>query len=233
MICLGIDTSSMVARVAVAGKDGVTARLTTEAGKNHSETLLGAVSEVLETAGIPIAGIELVAVGLGPGTWTGLRVGITTAKAIAYALSAPIIGVSTLDATAAGVTGYTGRLAVIVDARRHEVCGRRYDLDGRGGVRAEGDVFVTPPDSLDRFVGPEYALVGNGVGLLPETVRIKRPVLSVTFGEVDAGTICRLAIERYERQGPDNPRDVSPIYVRKSDAETARERKEGSVENIC
>jgi tRNA threonylcarbamoyladenosine biosynthesis protein TsaB len=233
MICLGIDTSSMVARVAVAGEGGVTARLTTETGKNHSETLLGAVREVLKTAGIPIAGIDLVAVGLGPGTWTGLRVGITTAKAIAYALCAPIIGVSTLDATAAGVTGYTGRLAVIVDARRHEVCGRRYDIDGGGGVSAEGDVFVTTPERLDRFVGPEYALVGNGVGLLPETGRIKRPVLSDTFGEVDAGTICRLAIERYHRQGPDNPRDVKPVYVRKSDAETAREKKEESVENIC
>jgi tRNA threonylcarbamoyladenosine biosynthesis protein TsaB len=232
MICLGIDTSGLVARVAVAGGGGVTARMTTEPGKTHSETLLAAVRGVLDTAGIPIASVGLVAVGLGPGAWTGLRVGITTAKAFAYGLGVPIVGISTLDATAAGVTGYTGALAVIVDARRHEIYGRRYTADGKGGIAADGDFFVTPPGDLDRFVGPEYALVGNGVGLLPEGGRVTRRVLPEEFGEVDPGTICRLAVERYGLQGPDIPRDVGPIYVRKSDAETAREKKEGVIENI-
>lgn len=233
MICLGIDTSAAVARVAVADRRGVAARLTTESAKTHSETLLEAVCGVLDTAGIKFDALELVAVGLGPGTWTGLRVGITTAKAIAYALSAPIVGVSTLDATAAGVTGYEGVLAVIVDARRHEVYGRRYEVDGKGGVRPEGDIFVTPPAALDRFVGPRYALVGNGVRLLPDNEAIQRPVLSETFGDVDAGAICRLAVERYARLGPDSPGDVNPIYVRKSDAETARDKKEDGGRNNC
>jgi tRNA threonylcarbamoyladenosine biosynthesis protein TsaB len=233
MICLGIDTSAAFARVAVADHRDVAARMTTESGRTHSETLLEAVRGVLDSADIPIDALELVAVGTGPGTWTGLRVGITTAKAIAYALSIPIVGVPTLDATAAGVTGYTGGLAVITDARRHEVYGRRYELDGKGGIRPEGGIFVTPPAEIDRFVEPGCAVVGNGVRLLPEDSPLRRSALPDTFGDVDAGTICRLAVERYARQGPDGPGDVNPIYVRKSDAETAREKKEGCGPNIC
>jgi tRNA threonylcarbamoyladenosine biosynthesis protein TsaB len=233
MICLGIDTSVAVAHVAVAGDDGVTARLATESGKTHSETLLGAIQEVLETAETGLVSVELIAVGLGPGTWTGLRVGITTAKAIAYALCVPIIGISTLDATASGVTGYAGKLAVIVDARRHEVYGRRYEVNGKGGIRADGDIFVVKPDNLDRFVGADCALVGGGVGLLSEKERVERSVLPDSFGEVDAGAICLLGLERYRRQGPDSPRDVIPIYVRRSDAETALEKKGDGTENIC
>ena len=232
MICLGIDTSSAMARVAVTRDTAVTARCSTERGKTHSETLLSAIRDSLETAGISFNSVELVAVGLGPGSWTGLRVGITTAKTIAYALSIPIVGVSTLDATAAGVTGYAGKLAVILDARRHEVCGRTYDVDGTGNIAADGDIFVVAPGDLGRLVAGDRAIVGNGVPLLPEGERAGRRVLPDTFAEVDAGTICRLAVERFRRHGPDVSRDIAPIYVRKSDAETAREKKDGHAENI-
>jgi tRNA threonylcarbamoyladenosine biosynthesis protein TsaB len=233
MICLGIDTSGMSARVAVMRDEEVSAVLSIDSGKNHSETLLTSVREVLEKAGVSLSSIGLIAVGLGPGTWTGLRVGITTAKALAYALAVPVIGISTLDAIAAGVTDYDGKLAVIVDARRSEVYGRGYDVDGRGGITAEGDFFVAPPEGLDRFIGDDYALVGNGTALLGEDDRRKRHILSARFFDVDAGVICRLADERYRHVGPDSPRDVMPIYVRKSDAEVAREKKEEGVKIIC
>jgi tRNA threonylcarbamoyladenosine biosynthesis protein TsaB len=233
MICLGIDTSGVIARVAVMGDQGAPASLSTDSGKNHSETLLTSVCEVLERAGTTLASVGLIAVGLGPGTWTGLRVGITTAKALAYALAVPVIGISTLDAIAAGATDYDGKLVVIVDARRSEVYGRRYDVDGRGGITVDGDFFVAPPESLDRFVGADYALVGNGTALLGEEDRRKRHILSARFDDVDAGVICRLARERFLHVGPDNPHDVMPIYVRKSDAEVAREKKEGGNEITC
>jgi len=233
MICLGIDTSSMIARVAVMadGADPVT--LVTESGKTHSETLTAALHDVLEAAGESFDSVGLVAVGLGPGTWTGLRVGVTTAKALAYALGVPIVGVSTLDAIAAGVTGYAGRLAVITDARRHEVYGRGYDVDGKGGVSARGDIFVAPPDGLARFVDADHALVGGGIDLLAEQDRAKRRILSAQFAQVDAGVICRLALGLLRHGGPGDPGDVVPIYIRKSDAETAREKKEADGKIIC
>lgn len=233
MICLGIDTSGPVAHVAAATDEGVLARLATDTGKNHSETLLPAIRDVLATAGVSLRSVGLVAVGVGPGTWTGLRVGITTARSLAYTLGVPVIGIPTLDATAAGVSGYAGGLAVIVDARRSEVYGRCYDVDGSGGCAARGDIFVTPPERLGRFVGAEDALAGNGVGLLPENERAKRHLFPESVGVVDAGVICRLALDRYRRQGADGPGAVAPIYVRKSDAEVAREKKEDTVTNIC
>ena len=233
MICLGIDTSGAIARAAVMRDGQIPTALSADGTKNHSETLLAALQEVLERAGESLGSVGLVAVGLGPGTWTGLRVGITTAKALAYALAVPVIGISTLDAIAAGVADYTGRLAVIVDARRREVYGRSYDVDGKGAITARGEIFVVPPGSLGRFVDADCALVGNGIDLLVEQDRQKRHILSRRFGEVDAGVICRLAVGRYRHGGPDSLCDVMPIYVRKSDAEVAREKKEGCGKITC
>lgn len=227
MICLGIDTSSLIVRVAVTRDYQVLADVSGQGPKTHSETLLPAVQESLDSAGVSLAAVDLIAVGRGPGAWTGLRVGITTAKSLAYALSIPIVGLSTLEAVAAGVTGFAGKLAVIVDARRGEVCGASFDVDGRGEIRPEGGVFLSAPEGLDRFVEEDRALVGNGVVLLPEKDRSKRYILPEVLGQVDAVVICRLAVERYRHEGPDNLSGVVPIYVRKSDAEAAQEKKEG------
>jgi tRNA threonylcarbamoyladenosine biosynthesis protein TsaB len=227
MICLGIDTSSLIVRVAVTRDHQVLADVSGEGPRTHSETLLAAVQESLDTAGVSLSAVDLIAVGRGPGAWTGLRVGIATAKSLAYALSIPIVGISTLEAVAAGVTGFAGKLAVIVDARRGEVCGASFDVDGRGGIEPEGGVFLSAPEGLDRFVGGDRALVGNGVVLLAEKDRANRYILPEVLGQVDAAVICRLAEKRYRREGPDSLSDVVPIYVRKSDAEVAQEKKEG------
>jgi tRNA threonylcarbamoyladenosine biosynthesis protein TsaB len=233
MICLGIDTSGLIARVAVM-KDGQNpTALSADGTKTHSETLLASIQEVLERVGESLGSAGLIAVGLGPGTWTGLRVGITTAKALAYGLAVPIIGVSSLDAIAAGVRDYRGRLAVITDARRREVYGRCYDVDGSGGITAGGDIFVVPPEFLGRFVDADYALVGSGIDLVSERDRGSRQILSAQFGQVDAGAICRLATLQYRREGPGEPGAVMPIYVRQSDAEVAREKKEGDGKITC
>ncbi len=228
MICLGIDTSASTARVAVTSDGEALAAVSAGGEKTHSETLLVTVREALDIAGVSLARLDLVAVGRGPGAWTGVRVGITSARALSYALSLPIVGVSNLDAVAAGVSGYTGRLAVIFDARRGEVCGACFDVDGKGGIVPVGGVFLSAPEDVDRLVGADVALVGNGVVLLPEEDRAKRHVLPDGLGQADAVVICRLAVERYRRAGPDRLADVVPIYVRKSDAEVAREKKEGA-----
>ncbi len=233
MICLGIDTSGAIARVAVMADGGTPVTLAADGGKTHSETLPAALRAVLDAAGQSFASVGLIAVGLGPGTWTGLRVGITTAKALAYALGVPIVGVPTIDAIAAGVTDYAGGLAVITDARRREVYGRCYDVDGKGGISPRGDIFVAPPHSLFGLVGTDCALVGGGITLLSEQDRGGRHILLARFADVDAGVICRLAVERYRDGNIDDPADVAPIYIRKSDAETAREKKEENGKITC
>jgi tRNA threonylcarbamoyladenosine biosynthesis protein TsaB len=228
MICLGIDTSGSRVRVAVTRDHEALGARTTPDAKTHSETLLVALSESLEEAGVSLGSVELIAVGRGPGAWTGLRVGITTAKSLAYALGVPLVGVSGLDAIAAGVTGYKGKLAVIVDARRNEVCGARFTVDGRGGIEIEGGIFVAAPEDLDRFVSTDRVLVGNGVPLLAERDRSRWRALPEAFGRPDAVTVCRLGLMRYLKDGPDRIEEVVPIYVRKSDAEIGLEKKEGS-----
>jgi len=226
MICLGIDTSTPIVRVALT-KDGDALQSSSgQSGKTHSETLLVAVREATDRAGVSLSSVDLIAVGCGPGAWTGLRVGITTAKALAYALSLPIVGVSTFEAVAAGLKGYCGDVVVVLDARRGEICGARFVVDGLGGAEPGGAFFVCMPDDLDRFAGRDSALVGNGVPLVPEGLRAGRRVLPAQCGEPDAAVICGLATARYRLQGPDSLPDVAPIYVRRSDAELAAEKKD-------
>jgi tRNA threonylcarbamoyladenosine biosynthesis protein TsaB len=231
MICLGMDTSGNRAHVAVVDGARTLCARSSDPTKTHSETLLIVTRDVLGDAGIEPCDVGLVAVGLGPGAWTGLRMGVTTAKALAYALGVPIVGISGLEAIAAGVGGYSGRLVVVVDARRGELCGAVFEVDGKGGVRGDGRVFTFPPGDAGRIVSEVPALTGNGIRLLADELVAGRRVFSGEDGQPDAAVLCRLAVTRFEERGGDDPAAVVPIYVRRSDAEINREKKERGVDD--
>jgi tRNA threonylcarbamoyladenosine biosynthesis protein TsaB len=233
MICLGLDTSGKRAEVAVVDGARALCSRSSDPTKTHSETLLVITRDALNDAGIVPRDVDLVAVGLGPGAWTGLRMGVTTAKALAFALGVPIVGISSLEAIAAGVEGYSGRLLVVADARRGELCGAFFEIDGRGGVRGDGRVFTFSPADTGRIVSEDLALAGNGISLLPEGLLGGRRVFPERDGEPHAVVLCKLAIARFEERGGDDPAAVLPIYVRRSDAEINREKKEKTAKDIC
>ncbi len=229
MICLGIDTSQKRAAVALTANGKTLALRASEGSKTHSETLLVMIRDALTEAGISIGDVGLIAVGIGPGAWTGLRMGATTAKSLAYALTIPIVGVSSLEAIAAGAAHEKGRLAVVIDARRGEVYGAIFEVDGAGVVRSRGSIFLASPENIGSFVGGDCSLVGGGTALLPEEILRERRVLPQEYGDVDASAVCRLGAARFGKQGGDEPASIVPIYVRKSDAETNLEKKEKGI----
>ena len=229
MICLGIDTSQKRAAVALTADGETLASRASQGPKTHSETLLVIMSDVLGEARISIEDVGLIAVGLGPGAWTGLRTGVTTAKSLAYALSIPIVGIVSLEAIAAGAAQEKGRLAVVIDARRGEVYCAIFETDGDGNVRGLGNIFTASPERIGSLVPGDCTLVGGGTLLLPEEILHERRVLSEEFGDIDASVLCRLGAERFGRQGGDEPASIVPIYVRKSDAEMNWEKKEKGI----
>jgi len=229
MICLGLDTSGKRAHLAVVDGSGTLVVRSSDPSRKHSETLLAILREALGEAEMTPRDINLIAVGLGPGAWTGLRMGITTAKALAYALRLPIVGISSLETVAAGVEGFVGRLLVVVDARRGEAYGEIFEIDRGGDVRGNGVVFTFSPGEAHRVIPSDCALVGDGVSLFSDEFLAERRVLSGRYENPDAAVLCRRAIARFEERGGDRSHEVVPIYVRRSDAEINREKKENGI----
>ena len=121
MLVLGIETSTPQASVAIGSEQGVVASAMVSRGANYNEFLLPAVKFCLDEAGLGYRNLGGVAVGLGPGLFTGMRVGVATAKALAQTLSLPIVGMSSLDLVAYEVRHTSKTICAVLDARRNEV----------------------------------------------------------------------------------------------------------------
>jgi tRNA threonylcarbamoyl adenosine modification protein YeaZ len=172
-VLLALDTATPAVTVAVADGERVLAERTTVDARRHGELLAPAVSGVLADAGLDRRSLTRVAVGVGPGPFTGLRVGLVTARMLGATLGLPVVGVCTLDVLAlqAVEEGLTGPFRVVTDARRKEVHWAAYDADG-GLHRTEGPSVDRPADAAtDRpAVGAGAALyAGDFPGHRPPT----------------------------------------------------------------
>ncbi len=197
-LTLGIDTSTDV-RVGLADKGVVLAAGAVADNRAHAEQLMPLVNATLADAGRTLADIGSIVVGVGPGPFTGLRVGVVTAQTLAFALGVGVRGVCSLDAVAAGHRAEAaGEFLVVSDARRREVYWARYAADGR---RVEGP-FVAPASEL-----PELPVIGPGAALAGAAATpLDGGVLALAGpGLGDAG--------------------LSPLYLRRPDAEVPTARK--------
>lgn len=204
---LAIDTSTHVV-VGLARDGRALAELDNADPRRHVEDLTPAVEQVLHRAGLGIEELDLIVVGLGPGPFTGLRVGIATARVLAFSLSIPLRGVCGLDAIAAdwcaSTLPPTGEFAVVSDARRREVYWARYGPDG---TRLEGPSVGAPG------VVPNLPLAGPGLNLCPE-------------GRPGEGAPQLLSGAVLASAGPGLPEfDGEPIYLRRPDAVVSTGRK--------
>jgi len=152
-ITLAIDTSTRVA-VGLARDEQVLCTRLVGDDRSHVELLTPCIHEVLASAGLSLADVTRIGVGVGPGPFTGLRVGVATAEILGQALGIPVIGVCSLDAIALRHTGAPGEFVVVIDARRHEVYWARYDATG---LRVDGP-HVGPATAL-----PPLPAIGPGI----------------------------------------------------------------------
>lgn len=161
---LALDTATQLVSVALHDGERVVAELSSEVPMRHGEHLAPLVAQVLDEAGAVRQDVTAVAVGVGPGPFTGLRVGLVTARTLAFALQVPVYGVCSLDVIAAEVAGRghaVGSFLVATDARRKEVYLASYDEQGR---RLEGPVVTRPEE-----VATTAEVAGAGPGIYPES----------------------------------------------------------------
>jgi tRNA threonylcarbamoyladenosine biosynthesis protein TsaB len=222
---LGIDTATSQVGVAIGDADAVIGELRIAGDRRHAEQLVPAIRSLCETTGVRLDQLAAIGVGIGPGLFTGLRVGVTTAKVMAQALRIPVVPVPSLDLIAYPLR-HTQRLVVtVVDARRHEVFSARYQ-PVPGGVQRDGDYQVgSVPELVADLVArrEEVLLAGNGVvRFRDELDGLDRVELAdAEFAEPSVGALVELAAAKMEREEFSSPFDVTPLYLRQSDAELA------------
>lgn len=204
MIILGIESATARAGVALGTPDGVIASAQVTRGPRHAEILTPAIKFVCEQAGVALDAVDAIAVDIGPGLFTGLRVGIATANGLAQALGKPMIGVSSLDLLAHPLRHVATDIVAVIDARRSEVYAARYGV-ADGALKRVMDPTVLPPAELLAQIGDAF-VVGDTLG---------------EYALPSAETLVELAKSRE----PSNPTDIAPLYLRKSDAELNADRK--------
>ena len=222
MKILAFDTALDACSAAVWSDGRVLGRASVVAARGHAEILFSMLAEVLAEAGLGYGDIDRFAVTTGPGSFTGVRVGLAAARGLALARLRPVVGVTTLEALAAtameaGEDIPAGtRLGVVIDARRNELYVQIFETGPHGGLTA-----LSPPeviahaDAPARFVGPA-TIVGSGAGIVKAALGEGE---GLCFSDEplrpDAGIIARLAAERAIAADQPPP---SPLYLRAPDA---------------
>lgn len=232
MLVLAFDTSTPWSAVGWAEVDasgprpaaGRSASSVVPAEPGHAETLLGRIGAALAAGGFALRDVDLLVFGRGPGTFTGLRIGLATAKGLALAFGTKLVGVSSLEALALSA-GAPGLVAPLIDARRGELYAALYEIVARGGAPAASPVAgerVTRPGGIPELLGPRAGepvlFVGNGALRYSGELR--------PYGEVsppgrEAADPVRLALRGVERlleSGADDPLTLEPSYLREPDA---------------
>src|SRR5215218_2038489 len=218
MLVLAMDTATP--RVSVAlGRDGhVLGDLSLDGGRRHAEQLVPAIKYLCDELDVDLHQLAFMAVGLGPGLFTGLRVGVTTARVMAQTLRIPVVGVPTLDLIAYPLRHTSRTVVSVVDARRDEVFFACYQ-PVPGGVQRIGEYEVTTPDGLAGELaarGEDALLAGDGAQRYAEELgRLDRVELAGPgAAPPSAGALVELATARYEREEFSPPGDVHPLYLR-------------------
>lgn len=223
MIVLSIETSTPQASVVLGSEQGILASCSLSTGSTTGEFLLPAVDFMLKEAHLSMNSIAAVAVGLGPGLFTGLRIGVTTAKTLSQALAVPIVGASSLDLLAFDGRYSQRLICPVLDARRGEVFYCFY-RQVRGGITRVGEYSVGPPERLMAEVesvgGGDVLLMGYGALLyrnkLQENSRAEFGSLADAFPRASA--LLALALPRLFREDFDPVFEVEPMYMRRSTA---------------
>lgn len=230
MIILGIETATAQVGCALGGVEGVFASFHAARGRRHAETLVPAIEFVCDTAQVGLDEIGVVAVDIGPGLFTGLRVGIATAKAMASALRVPVIGLSSLDLLAHQVRHSPRLIVPVIDAKRGEVFSATY-RHVQGGIQRLSEPRVgTAADLANelRAHREDALLVGDGAlryaGVLAEdSGQVELGQLGTQWPS--AADLVELAQPRALREEFVQPWELEPLYLRKSDAEINWEKR--------
>lgn len=230
MKILGIDTSSMATSIAVIEDNKLICEYTVNTKKTHSQKLMLMIENMLKISDININEMDLIAVCEGPGSFTGLRISMATAKAIAHVNNLPIIGVNSLEILAANMNLCNKKICSILDAQRTQVYTGQYKFENNEVVEVKSIDVVEIDDLIEELSdsNEEWIIVGEAVYKYEDKIKdIENIHIAASSHNVSkASSLCALAINKYNKNiSVYDCYSINPVYIRKSQAEVEYDEK--------
>ncbi len=223
MKVLGIDTSTSCGTVGLIDDGRVLSDYLLNIPVTHSERLLGAIEFSLREAHCSIEDVDGWAISLGPGSFTGLRIGVSTVKGLAFATGKPVAGVGTLDVLASQVSPTPYLICPVLDAKKREVYSAFYRYGERGVLRRQSEDQALQPEDLVKKITEQTILIGDGVRTYKDLLLRSLPSLAIFPAaplHVPHGSmVAKLGSELLKKGDHLNVSTFSPIYIRPSEAE--------------
>jgi tRNA threonylcarbamoyladenosine biosynthesis protein TsaB len=222
MRILAVDTATTSCSVAIVDNTSLLSEFTLSKEETHSKHLMDMIKAALRISGLNFSDLDGFAVTRGPGSFTGLRIGISTIKGLVVASEKPVVGVSSLEALAFQVSYSRDLICPILDARRGEVYFSRYRFLN-GHLKKQTKERVAPPDQAVEDLNESCLFVGNGALLYKEMILEKMGELAsfapLIKNTIRASTMAYLSMAKFENNDTDDIEKILPYYIRKSDAE--------------
>lgn len=224
---LAVDTATEICGVALAIDGQVKTEMILSQGVTHTQSIMVAIESVLAMSRMDVGAIDVYAVTRGPGSFTGLRIGISTVKGLALASARPMVGISSLEVLANQAPGCSDLICPIMDARRNEVYWTLYRRTGADKISTAMGEQVGPVSAMAESIESACYFIGNGVAQYRNTIKqlIKAPAqwAADASNGIRPSVLARLAWQRVRNGEIDDIRTFSPVYLRKSDAELSRQ----------
>jgi len=227
MKILGVDTSTAVGSIGIIEDESVIAEYSLNVVASHSAKLMPAIDDALKRSALKIQELDAFAVAIGPGSFTGLRIGVGTVKSFCYALKKPIVGVVTLDVLAYNLKYADKLICPILDARKQEV----YSAIYRGGIKLvrRTDYLCAKIESILGNITEPTIFLGDGVNryreVIVQNLKERAIIAEPPFGFCRGAVVALLGYERIANGESDDYFSITPFYIRKPEAEVRIESK--------
>lgn len=237
MKILGIDSSGLVASVALVSDDIMIAEYTINYKKTHSQTLLPMLDEVVQMIGLSLDEIDAIAVAAGPGSFTGLRIGASTAKGLGMALNKPLISIPTVDGIAYNLFGTDKLICPIMDAKRNQVYTGLYEFNEDKLHTIQEQKAISIDEIIEEInqLGRAVIFLGDGVPVYKEQImnKVKVPhyFAPAHLSKQRAGAVAALGAIYYIEGRIETAADHQPVYLRLSQAERELQEKSKGLMN--
>jgi tRNA threonylcarbamoyl adenosine modification protein YeaZ len=227
MKILAADTATSINTVAVCDGPRILAETVVECGRAHSERLIITVDWVLAEAGLTLEDLDALAISAGPGSFTGVRVGVATWKGLAFGKNLPLVAVPTLDAMTRLSRFQDALVCPLLDARMHEVYGAVYRFaNGRREKLTED--LVCDIDAMLNRIEATAVFLGDGASMYRDRILARQPGAIFAPGlcsKPRASAVAAEALALIERGANTDAQAVVPVYLRKSQAEVNRDKR--------
>ncbi len=231
MLLVGMDTSSQAASAAVVENGGVVCEYTINQKRTHSAHLLPMLEQMLQMTGFTLEDMDGFACGVGPGSFTGVRIGAATIKGFAQALEKPVVTANSLETLAFGCSSFPGTVVPVIFARVDEVFCAAYGCCSQGFVAQIRPSVMKITSLLETLSEKECLFVGDGAvihrNLIQDTLGKKARFASNRQNIISASNLALLCEQKVMQNGWERYEEITPLYLRVSQAEREYQEKHG------